>query len=76
VRGPKFPVLVRLSNHSRDRHGSIFDGAEWDESRHGVSCSGGLRIEEVWQVLFGYGMSFTSLVVSTAAFSRTRRGMD
>jgi hypothetical protein len=24
-----------VSNHSRDRHGSIFDGAEWDMERSG-----------------------------------------
>lgn len=63
-----------VSNHSRDRHGSIFDGAEWDE----LSCGKSPRVGSML-VLFGSGRSWqhmgTSLVIGTIASSRARRGM-
>ena len=31
-------ALWRVNNHSRDRHGSTFDGAGWDGSRRGQLC--------------------------------------
>jgi hypothetical protein len=57
-------------NHSRDRHGSIFDGAEWDRFRSGLASCVGACLAESGPV------KETSLVVGTVASSRTRRGMD
>jgi len=56
-------------NHSRDRHGSIFDGAEWDGFGRVLFWQG-------WFSRVGVGCGLTSLVVGTVASSRTRRGMD
>jgi hypothetical protein len=58
-------------NHSRDRHGSIFDGAEWDELcqlRASRGMFGSVRERRVVA-------SSTSLVVGTDASSRARRGI-
>ena len=40
-------ALWRVNNHSRDRHGSTFDGAEWDAS----------RLVWVWQIVLWFVMS-------------------
>jgi len=42
------------SNHSRDRHGSIFDGAEWDGLRWVVAGSGNVRSV---RIVFGKNLS-------------------
>lgn len=64
-------------DHSRDRHGSIFDGAEWDELWSGGFWLGPAMHGLLSRCWFGMGKArlATSLVVGTVASSRARRGM-
>jgi hypothetical protein len=63
------------TNRSRDRHGSIFDGAEWDELWRAVVSPDAARPGAFGLGAFRLVME-TALVVGTVASSRTRSGMD
>jgi hypothetical protein len=43
-------MCVKVNNHSRDRHGSIFDGAEWDAIRQGPA-----RCVQAWRCRVSLG---------------------
>jgi hypothetical protein len=40
-----------FDNHSRDRHGSIFDGAEWDGMSSGTAWQCKPSLCEFWPVV-------------------------
>ena len=58
---------VLVSNHSRDRHGSIFDGAEWDEPTRVL-----VRLVESWRVELRPVLSSHETPLSWSARMRLR----